>query len=72
MSNASNVSNVSPSPVTLCGSISHHHGVGTDHSRWLEEDISEAGTDVMVALLRGVDPGRNLNPGTLLPAHREW
>ncbi|WP_448070954.1 FAD-binding oxidoreductase [Georgenia yuyongxinii] len=52
--------------------ISHHHGVGTDHSRWLEEDISEAGTDVMVALLRGVDPGRNLNPGTLLPAHREW
>ncbi|MFD1505534.1 FAD-binding oxidoreductase [Georgenia yuyongxinii] len=52
--------------------ISHHHGVGTDHSRWLEDDISEAGTDVMVALLRGVDPGRNLNPGTLLPAHREW
>ncbi|GAA4287025.1 FAD-binding oxidoreductase [Georgenia daeguensis] len=52
--------------------ISHHHGVGTDHAHWLEEDISSAGTDVMVALLRGVDPGRNLNPGTLLPAHREW
>ena len=52
--------------------LSHHHGVGTDHAPWLEQDISEAGTDVMAGLLRSVDPGRNLNPGTLLPAHREW
>ncbi|MFH5824859.1 FAD-binding oxidoreductase [Georgenia sp. AZ-5] len=52
--------------------ISHHHGVGTDHAHWLEEDISPAGTDVMVGLLRSVDPGRNLNPGSLIPAHREW
>lgn len=54
------------------GTLSHHHGVGTDHAQWLPEDISEAGTDMMVALLRGVDPRRNLNPGTLLPADREW
>jgi alkyldihydroxyacetonephosphate synthase len=54
------------------GTLSHHHGVGTDHARWLPEDISEAGTDMVVALLRGVDPHRNLNPGTLLPADREW
>jgi alkyldihydroxyacetonephosphate synthase len=52
--------------------LSHHHGVGVDHAPWLEADISEAGTDVMVALLKGVDPGRNLNPGTLIPPHREW
>ncbi|TDE10376.1 FAD-binding oxidoreductase [Jiangella asiatica] len=52
--------------------ISHHHGVGTDHAHWLEDDISSAGTEVMAGLLRAVDPGRNLNPGTLLPAHREW
>lgn len=52
--------------------LSHHHGVGTDHARWLPEDISEAGVDMMVALLRGVDPRRNLNPGTLIPANREW
>nr|WP_246400690.1 FAD-binding oxidoreductase [Jiangella mangrovi] len=52
--------------------ISHHHGVGTDHAHWLEDDISPAGTDVMAGLLKSVDPGRNLNPGTLLPAHREW
>ncbi|WP_026877579.1 FAD-binding oxidoreductase [Jiangella gansuensis] len=52
--------------------ISHHHGVGTDHAHWLEDDISPAGTDVMAGLLKAVDPGRNLNPGTLLPSHREW
>jgi len=54
------------------GTISHHHGVGTDHTPWLEEDISAAGVDVQVTLLQGVDPGRNLNPGTLIPASREW
>ncbi|WP_251838300.1 FAD-binding oxidoreductase [Oceanitalea stevensii] len=54
------------------GTISHHHGVGTDHTPWLEEDISAAGVDVQVTLLKGVDPGRNLNPGTLIPAAREW
>lgn len=52
--------------------LSHHHGVGTEHARWLSEDLSEAGVDMMVALLRGVDPRRNLNPGTLIPADREW
>jgi alkyldihydroxyacetonephosphate synthase len=52
--------------------LSHHHGVGTDHARWLAEDLSDAGVDMMVALLRGVDPGRNLNPGTLIPADQEW
>lgn len=54
------------------GTISHHHGVGSDHAHWLEEDISVAGTDVLVGLLRSVDPGRNLNPGAILPTHREW
>ncbi|MBZ2196942.1 FAD-binding oxidoreductase [Occultella gossypii] len=54
------------------GTLSHHHGVGTDHAPWLEQDISEAGTDLMVGLLRAADPGRNLNPGTLIPDHREW
>lgn len=54
------------------GTISHHHGVGTDHAPWLEEDISPAGVDMQVALLQGVDPGRHLNPGTILPSDREW
>lgn len=54
------------------GTLSHHHGVGTDHAPWMEEDLSEAGVDLMVGLLKAADPNRNLNPGTLIPEHREW
>ena len=54
------------------GTLSHHHGVGTDHAPWMEQDISVAGVDQLVGLLRSVDPSRNLNPGTLIPPHREW
>ncbi|MGC5615522.1 FAD-binding oxidoreductase [Georgenia sp. Z1491] len=54
------------------GTLSHHHGVGTDHAPWMEADISEAGVELMVGLLGSADPHRRLNPGTLLPAHREW
>ena len=54
------------------GTLSHHHGVGIDHQPWLEQDIGEAGTDMLVGLLRANDPSRNLNPGTLIPPEREW
>src|SRR5699024_10641499 len=40
--------------VDVHGTISHHHGVGTDHAHWLEEDVSRAGVDVMTGLLRSV------------------
>jgi alkyldihydroxyacetonephosphate synthase len=43
--------------------ISHHHGVGVEHSPWLEEDISPEGVVVMKALFAGADPGSNFNPG---------
>lgn len=48
------------------GTLSHHHGVGKEHSPWMEQDISEAGTHIMGRLFEGVDPGQNLNPGTIL------
>ncbi|UFU03154.1 FAD-binding oxidoreductase [Ruania suaedae] len=54
------------------GTLSHHHGVGTDHAPWMEQDISEAGVDLMVGLLSAADPSRNLNPGTIIPPEREW
>lgn len=47
--------------------ISHHHGVGLEHSPWLEQDISEQGVVVMRALLEGADAGANFNPGKVLP-----
>lgn len=49
------------------GVLSHHHAVGHEHARWLAEDISPAGVEVLGALFTGVDPGRNLNPGAILP-----
>src|SRR5699024_6720075 len=52
--------------------LSHRHGVGVDHAPWLEQDLSEGGVDLMVGLLSSADPKRNLNPGTILPPHREW
>lgn len=49
------------------GTISHHHGVGLEHSPWIEQDISVEGVVVMRALLEGADPQGTFNPGKVLP-----
>jgi alkyldihydroxyacetonephosphate synthase len=46
--------------------LSHHHAVGTEHARWLEQDISAPGVAMQRALFDGIDPGRNLNPGKIV------
>jgi alkyldihydroxyacetonephosphate synthase len=46
--------------------LSHHHAVGTEHAEWLEQDISAPGVAMVRALLNGVDPGGNLNPGKIV------
>jgi alkyldihydroxyacetonephosphate synthase len=48
------------------GTLSHHHAVGTEHARWLEEDISAPGVAMLRALFDGIDPGSNLNPGKIV------
>jgi alkyldihydroxyacetonephosphate synthase len=50
------------------GTLSHHHAVGTEHARWLEQDISPAGVAMQRALFEGIDPGANLNPGKITGA----
>ncbi len=47
--------------------LSHHHAVGTEHARWLEEDISAPGVAMIDGLFAAVDPGRNFNPGKITP-----
>ena len=47
--------------------ISHHHGVGVEHSPWLADDISPAGVAVMSGLFASADPKGNFNPGKILP-----
>jgi alkyldihydroxyacetonephosphate synthase len=48
------------------GTLSHHHAVGTEHARWLEQDISAPGVALLRALFDGTDPGGNLNPGKIV------
>jgi alkyldihydroxyacetonephosphate synthase len=48
------------------GTLSHHHAVGTEHARWLADDISETGARVIGGLFAAVDPGRHLNPGKIV------
>ena len=50
--------------------LSHHHAVGTEHARWLEQDISAPGVAMLRALLEGFDPGAHLNPGKIVEAAR--
>ncbi len=51
--------------------LSHHHAVGTEHSRWLEEDISAPGVAMLRSLFEGFDPGANLNPGKIVERTHE-
>lgn len=48
------------------GTVSHHHGVGEEHSPWLDQDISPAGVHMQRKLFEGIDPGNNFNPGKII------
>lgn len=48
------------------GTISHHHGVGTDHAPWFAREKGEIGMSVLRAVKQQVDPKGTLNPGKLL------
>ncbi|AMM22170.1 dehydrogenase [Frondihabitans sp. PAMC 28766] len=47
------------------GTLSHHHGVGVEHSPWLEADVSAPGAALMQGLLDSADPERHFNPGKI-------
>ncbi|WP_344451587.1 FAD-binding oxidoreductase [Actinocorallia aurantiaca] len=49
------------------GSISHHHGVGTEHRAAYAEEIGPLGVEVLRAVKRSLDPAGILNPGILVP-----
>ena len=52
----------------LGATITHHHGVGTDHIPWYEREIGELGVATLRAVKRTLDPVGILNPGVLLSA----
>lgn len=53
------------------GTLSHHHGVGRDHARWLEREIGEVGIKALRSLKQSLDPNETLNPGVLLPKEQQ-
>jgi alkyldihydroxyacetonephosphate synthase len=57
---------VSDAIVASGGTISHQHGVGTDHAPWLRHEKGQLGMDALRALFRQFDPDGCMNPGKLL------
>ena len=53
--------------VSIGGTISHQHGVGTDHAPYLVAEKGEFGVAAMRHLYRHFDPDGMMNPGKLLP-----
>ncbi|MEU6478670.1 FAD-binding oxidoreductase [Streptomyces sp. NPDC047017] len=49
------------------GTISHHHGVGTDHRDWYVREAGPLGVEALQAVKQRLDPAGLLNPGVLLP-----
>ena len=51
--------------------LSHHHGVGTEHAAWLEQDVSPGGVALLDGLFRTADPQDQFNPGKIVARHRD-
>lgn len=48
------------------GTISHHHGIGTDHMPWIASEKGPIGMDALRALKDRLDPNGVMNPGKLV------
>jgi alkyldihydroxyacetonephosphate synthase len=59
---------VSEAIVSNGGTISHQHGVGSDHAPYLEAEKGPLGIGAMQALFRHFDPECRMNPGKLVAA----
>jgi alkyldihydroxyacetonephosphate synthase len=53
--------------VAAGGTISHHHGIGTDHAPYLETEKGTIGINALQQVFSYLDPRRQMNPGKLLP-----
>ncbi len=48
------------------GAISHHHGIGSDHTPWLKYEIGETGINILKGIKEKLDPANVMNPQNLL------
>jgi alkyldihydroxyacetonephosphate synthase len=49
------------------GTISHQHGVGSDHKKYLIDEKGEIGIEVLHGLFNHLDPDQRMNPDKLIP-----
>jgi alkyldihydroxyacetonephosphate synthase len=53
--------------VRFGGTISHQHGVGKDHAKYLPAEKGELGIKAIKELCHMFDPEERMNPGKLVP-----
>ncbi len=49
------------------GTITHHHGIGSDHRPWMRDEVGDLGVQLLRAVKATLDPAGILNPGKLIP-----
>lgn len=50
------------------GTITHHHGIGYEHSPWMKREVGDVSLEAIKAVREVLDPADILNPGKLLPS----
>ena len=48
------------------GTISHQHGVGRDHKKWLQQEKGLFGMGLIKSMLKQADPNETFNRGALV------
>lgn len=48
------------------GTISHQHGVGTDHKQYLQAEKGDLGIEILRGISLHLDPDQRMNPGKLV------
>jgi alkyldihydroxyacetonephosphate synthase len=54
--------------VEVGGTITHHHGVGREHARYMRAEVGDLGIETLRAVKERLDPAGIMNPGKLLPS----
>jgi alkyldihydroxyacetonephosphate synthase len=52
------------------GTISHQHGVGTDHKKYMAVEKGTLGIQTLQKIFNHLDPEHHMNPGKLLPEEK--